>query len=87
MVLNLAALVEERVKEACQQHSGLGGDEVSRRLWGPGARIGPATSAAVPPTFQLLLRHLQSSLSVLSQCQLLNLLNSLLAIRVKCHMN
>lgn len=39
MVLNLAALVEERVKEACQQHPGLGEKEVSSRLRGPGARI------------------------------------------------
>lgn len=62
VVLNLAALVEERVKKACQhQLSGLSGDETEH--WGPGARIWPATPAAVPPTPQLLLIHLQSSLS------------------------
>lgn len=37
--------------------------------WGPGARMCSATPAAVPPTPQLLLRHLASSLSVLSRCQ------------------
>lgn len=36
---------------------------------GPGARMCSATPAAVPPTPQLLLRHLASSLSVLSRCQ------------------
>lgn len=40
VVLNLAALVEERVKEACQHH--LPGF-VRRRLWKLGTRIWPAT--------------------------------------------
>lgn len=49
---------------------------------GPGAWIWPATPAAVPPLTQLLLllKHLQSSLSTLSQSQQpLNLFYSLLA--------